>query len=76
MRDKADAAGVRGVKVAVAANGAQLSEIAALIDAGAVRITLARCLPLARIAQAYALSRDGHVRGKIVLTVDAEPPAP
>jgi len=69
MQDLADAAGVRGVKVAVAASGAQLAEIGRLIEAGQVRTTIARIFPLAEIVQALALSREGHVRGKVVLEI-------
>lgn len=69
MRDKAEAAGVRGVKVAVAANGAQLADIGLLIAAGHVRVTIARIFPLADIVPALALSREGHVRGKVVLEI-------
>jgi NADPH:quinone reductase-like Zn-dependent oxidoreductase len=71
MQDLADSAGVRGVKVAVAANGGQLAEIRQLIDAGAVRTTIAKILPLAEIERAFAMSRAGHVRGKVVLDVES-----
>jgi len=67
MEDKAKAAGVRGVKVAVAPNAAQLNEIAKLIDTGQVRVTIAKVFPMAEVAAALALSRTGRVRGKIVL---------
>jgi NADPH:quinone reductase-like Zn-dependent oxidoreductase len=69
MQDEAAAAGVRGVKVAVTGNGAQLTEIARLIETGSVKMEIAKVMPLAEVQQAFALSRDGHVRGKIVLTV-------
>jgi NADPH:quinone reductase-like Zn-dependent oxidoreductase len=69
MQDKAAAAGVRGVKVAVEPDGAQLRQIAELIDAGKIRVSLAKTLPLAACAAALDESRTGHVRGKIVLKV-------
>ncbi len=72
MEDKARAYGVRGVKVAVAADGGQLREIAALIDAGKVTTTVAATFPFAEAAAGLALSRTGHVRGKVVLTMPNE----
>jgi len=72
MEEHADAAGVRALKVAVAANGAQLAEIAALIDAGKVKTTIAARLPYAEAAAGLGLSRTGHIRGKIVLVVRDE----
>jgi len=71
MQDKADAAGVRGVKVAVEPDGAQLTRIAALIDAGKVNVSVAKVFGLADYGAALAESRTGHVRGKIVLRMDA-----
>jgi NADPH:quinone reductase-like Zn-dependent oxidoreductase len=70
MQEKADAAGVRGVKVAVAANGGQLAHIARLIDSGRVRTTVCETLPLAEAATAFEHSKSGRTRGKIVLTID------
>ncbi len=67
MEERANAAGVRALKVAVAANGAQLTEIAALIDVGKVKTNIATTLPYAKAAEGLGLSRTGHVRGKIVL---------
>jgi NADPH:quinone reductase-like Zn-dependent oxidoreductase len=69
MQEKAHAAGVSGVKVAVEANGGQLAEIAALIDAGKVKTTIAGTFPYSQAAAGLALSRTGHVRGKVVLTM-------
>jgi len=71
MQDRAEAAGVRGVKVAVVPDGAQLARIAAMIDAGRVRVSIARRFALADCAAALDESRGGHVRGKIVLRVTA-----
>jgi NADPH:quinone reductase-like Zn-dependent oxidoreductase len=49
-------------------DGAQLAKIASLIDAGKVRTTVAAVFPLAEAAAAQELSKQGHTRGKIVLT--------
>jgi NADPH:quinone reductase-like Zn-dependent oxidoreductase len=69
MQDKAEAAGVRGVKVAVEPDGGQLAQIAALIDAGKVRVSVAKSFALKDCSAAFDESRAGHVRGKIVLRV-------
>jgi NADPH:quinone reductase-like Zn-dependent oxidoreductase len=48
-------------------DGAQLTRIAALIDAGKVTTTLAAVFPLAEASAAQELSKLGHARGKIIL---------
>jgi NADPH:quinone reductase-like Zn-dependent oxidoreductase len=50
-------------------NGAQLAEIAKLIDDGKVVPTIAAVFPLEEAAQAEKQLEDEHVRGKIVLDV-------
>lgn len=62
--------GVRAYKVRVRPNGAQLREIAALADRGALKVEIARTFPFAEAADALRASMNGHVRGKIVLAVD------
>lgn len=44
-----------------------LTELSRLVDRGALRIELARSVPLAEAAEAYRLSKEGHVRGKIAV---------
>ena len=61
--------GVRGEGVMVHPDAAQLTQIAALIDAGTLKPTVTTILPLAEAAHAHELSQAGHVRGKIVLQV-------
>jgi NADPH:quinone reductase-like Zn-dependent oxidoreductase len=66
----AEARGVRGIFVMTAPNGgAQLTEIAGLIDAGSVQPVVSTILPLVQARQGHALSERGHTRGKIVLRV-------
>lgn len=50
-------------------DAARLTQIAALIDAGKLKTSVATILPLAQAARAHELSQTGHVRGKIVLQV-------
>ncbi|MEU4424375.1 NADP-dependent oxidoreductase [Actinoplanes sp. NPDC024001] len=59
-----------GRYVFVRPNGAQLESLGALADAGRLRVEVAREFPLAEAAQAQRLLEQGHVRGKVVLTVD------
>lgn len=50
-------------------DGAQLEEIGRLVDAGRVRPHVQQVFPLAEAAAAHALLEDGHVRGKLVLSI-------
>jgi len=54
--------GVRGTRVPAQPNSAQLTEIAALIDAGTVKPVVSTVLPLRDAAQAHALAGGGHTR--------------
>jgi len=66
---KAAAKHARAAHYMAQPNGAQLAEIAALIDAGKVVPTIAAVFPLEEAAQAERKLEDEHVRGKIVLDV-------
>lgn len=66
---EARAAGVTARKVAVRPDGGRLRRIGAMIDAGQVHVELAHHLPLADVEAAFALSRSGHGRGKIILEI-------
>jgi NADPH:quinone reductase-like Zn-dependent oxidoreductase len=73
-----DAARERGVRAELLVSSPspqQLARIAELVAAGEVRVEIAERLPLAEARRAHELSETGHVRGKIVLTVGALPPA-
>jgi NADPH:quinone reductase-like Zn-dependent oxidoreductase len=63
----ASAAGKRTAGLQVRPEGAQLTEISRLIDAGKVRTTIAQVFPLAQAGKAHDLIKTGHTRGKIVL---------
>lgn len=69
--EAAAAHGVRGEGILVHPDAAQLTQIAALIDAGDLKPAVTNVLPLAQAARAHELSQTGHVRGKIVLKVGA-----
>jgi NADPH:quinone reductase-like Zn-dependent oxidoreductase len=73
--DGADEALARGITVSmtqVRSNGAQLAELAQLLDAGTVRAAVDSTFPLAHAARAHARAAKGHIQGKIVLSIDEE----
>lgn len=68
----ADDAAQRGFVVSTAqvrSSGAQLQELATLIDAGSIRTAVDSTFPLSDAASAHERAARGHIRGKIVLTV-------
>src|SRR6202030_1339348 len=67
--EKAKELGVRAAFVASHPSGAQLAEIAKIIDSGKLAPVIDRILPLSEARRAHELSQSGHVRGKIVLRV-------
>ncbi|GGG65181.1 oxidoreductase [Kocuria dechangensis] len=46
-----------------------LAQVAGLVDRGVLRVELARSVPLEEAAEAYRLSAEGHVRGKIAVRI-------
>ncbi|GAA2716712.1 NADP-dependent oxidoreductase [Actinoplanes palleronii] len=50
-------------------NGAQLAELGRLLEAGTVRVRIDSTFPLADAAKAHERAAEGHLRGKLVLTV-------
>jgi NADPH:quinone reductase-like Zn-dependent oxidoreductase len=69
MQDRADAASVRAVKVAVAANREQLTEIGRRLDRGELRTRIAGCYPLSEVADAFERSKSARVSGKLVIAL-------
>jgi NADPH:quinone reductase-like Zn-dependent oxidoreductase len=61
--------GVRFAWFIVEPSGEQLRQIGSLLDGGQVRPIVDRVFPLAEARQAYEAGRQGHPRGKIVLTI-------
>ncbi|CAN5203593.1 NADP-dependent oxidoreductase [soil metagenome] len=53
----------------VRSNGAQLAELAALLDDGTIRVAIDSRFALADASQAHERAAAGHIQGKIVLTV-------
>jgi NADPH:quinone reductase-like Zn-dependent oxidoreductase len=54
----------------VRSHGAQLAQMAGYIDDGSIRSVVDSVFPLAETAKAHARAAQGHIQGKIVLTVD------
>ncbi|MFJ5553248.1 NADP-dependent oxidoreductase [Streptomyces sp. NPDC093225] len=66
----AEPAPVRGVRVTaqeVAADGAHLAQLVALVDAGGLTLRVGSVHPLADAAEAHAVQGKGGVRGRVVL---------
>ena len=67
-----DEAATRGITVSmtqVRSDGAQLAELGRLLDDGTVRVAIDGTYPLAQARAAHERAEEGHLRGKIVLTV-------
>jgi NADPH:quinone reductase-like Zn-dependent oxidoreductase len=62
--------GIHATNVDVLATTQGLDEIARLVDGAAITVPLERTYPLTDAARALAESKAGHVRGKVVLTID------
>lgn len=68
--DEADTLGVTVSATQVRSNGAQLAELAPLLASGAIRVAIDSTYPLADVSKAHARAAEGHLQGKLVLTVD------
>ena len=62
-------ADVRVIRARVSLGHENLERIAAMVEAGAIAPRVETILPLERAVEGYELSRTGHARGKIVLTI-------
>ena len=67
VRKKAKRRGVGYSFLFMRANGAQLSEISSLIDAGVIRPVMDRIFPFASTNEALAYVEGGRARGKVVV---------
>ena len=67
----ADAAVLRsgGMWVWVRPDAAGLTTLAGLADEGRLTVPVAQVFPMQHLADAFAMSRTGHTRGKIILNV-------
>src|SRR5213593_2242809 len=67
--EKAKELGVRAALIGAQPNGAQLAEIAKIIDSGKLAPVIDRILPFSEARRAHELIQSGHTRGKIALRV-------
>ena len=70
--ERTDEQRVRDAFMLVQADGAQLAEIASLIDTGKLRVFVADVFPFFKAREAYARTHQGNLRGKVALSVVAE----
>lgn len=71
-QEAATAHGVRqGMVVTVPPIGPTLTQVAGLVDSGALRPHVSAVLPLAEVARAHEMIETGHTVGKIVISVVA-----
>lgn len=63
--------GLIGSSLKLSPDGRVLETIAVLIDQGDLTVHIDRVFPLAETAAAQSLVAEGHVRGKVVLDIDA-----
>jgi NADPH:quinone reductase-like Zn-dependent oxidoreductase len=68
--EKAKELGIRPALLGAQPNGAQIAEIAKMIDSGQLAPVINRILPLSEARRAHELSQAGHTHGKIVLRVN------
>ncbi len=69
-QERAKKLGVRAMRYTVEADGSELAEIAALVEAGRVKPHVERTFPLSAAADALSLVEQGHLAGKIVLVMN------
>lgn len=67
--EEAEKLGVTVSTTQVRSSGAQLAELAELLDAGTIRVAVDSTFALADARKAHERAAGGHIRGKIVLTV-------
>ncbi|WP_345949698.1 NADP-dependent oxidoreductase [Mucilaginibacter sp. PAMB04274] len=67
--DEAKKLGITVSATQVRSNGAQLAELAHLLDSGTIRVVVDSTYALANARQAHERAEKGHIQGKIVLTV-------
>ncbi len=65
----ANRAGIRAFHLIMKRNSADLSELAGLVEKGAVRPRLAQTMPLSEARKAQELSETGRTHGKVILKV-------
>jgi len=65
----AERAGIRAVQVVMKRNAADLTELARLVEKGAIKPRMFKTLDLSRAKEAQELSQTGKTQGKVILQV-------
>lgn len=73
IRRKARARGIRYDFLFMRADGGQLAQLAALIEAGAIRPVIDRIFPFDQTNDAFAYLDTGRAKGKVVVTLPTPP---
>jgi NADPH:quinone reductase-like Zn-dependent oxidoreductase len=68
--DEAEKLDVRVSATQVRSNGAQLAQLAPLLNDGTIRVAVDSTFPLADASKAHERAAKGNIQGKIVLTLD------
>lgn len=68
--DQAEKLGVHVSATQVRSSGTQLAELADLLEKGIIKVVIDSVFPLAEARKAHERAAEGHIQGKIVLTVD------
>jgi NADPH:quinone reductase-like Zn-dependent oxidoreductase len=71
-QERALLCGVRAWKAQTRTRAEELTMLGDLIANGEIKVMVEKVLPLSRASEALEMSRRGHVRGKIVLTIDGD----
>jgi NADPH:quinone reductase-like Zn-dependent oxidoreductase len=66
---EAEELGVTVSATQVRSNGAQLAQLASLLDAGTIRVVIDSTYPLADARKSHERAATGNIQGKLVLTV-------
>ena len=67
--EEAEKLGITMSTTQVRSSGAQLAEIAKLLDNGTIRVAIDSAFPLADAQKAHERAAQGNIQGKIVLRV-------
>ncbi|MBS7563865.1 NADP-dependent oxidoreductase [Mucilaginibacter sp. Bleaf8] len=68
--EEAEKLGITVSSAQVRSSGVQLAELAGLLNDGRIRVVIDSTYPLADARKAHERAAQGHIQGKIVLTVD------
>lgn len=69
--EEAEKLGITVSATQVRSSGAQLAELAPLLNDGTIRVAIDSTYPLAEVRAAHERAARGHIQGKIVLTTGA-----